>query len=208
MKKRRQEPNQKRNRKTLIAFLFMLAFVLTSGTFAYWATAVEGTSQDAIGTLTVGSGDNVETTFELTNDFDSGGFLVPANQVENSGVGAVGAIDLSFDVQWLEDEATSQLTGTNSIGQIVISHTVVITLDGEVLDSGLNSEIYDLVNVDYNASNATELTLDADAETFAFQITLDEPADQDEYNLIANAEISITFSYGINDAAILTTDNQ
>ena len=207
MKQSKQERNQKKIRKTLIAFLLMLAFVLTSGTFAYWATSVEGTSEQAVGTLTVGSGDDVMTTFDLTNELNSGGYLVPANQVENSGKGAVGAIDLSFDVQWLEDEATSQLAGTNSVGQIVIEHEVVIMLDGEVLDAEENAVIYDLVNVLYNENNATELVLDAAASTFAFQITLDEPADQAEYNLIANAEISITFTYSIDDSAIVTSDN-
>ncbi|MBI9010198.1 MAG: hypothetical protein JEZ05_09280 [Tenericutes bacterium] len=196
----------KKTRKILVAFLLMFSLVLTTGTFAYWATAVEGTSQEAIGTLTVGSGDNVETTFELTNELNSGGYLVPAKQVENSNDGAVGAIDLSFDVQWLEDEATSQIAGTDSVGKIVVKHQVNIYVDGELLDREENAVIYDLVNVLYNEKNATELTLDAAAETFAFQITLDEPADQAEYNLIANAEISITFSYSIDDTAIETTD--
>ena len=205
-KRNKNERENSKGRKRVIALLLMLAFVLTTGTFAYWATAVEGTSQEAIGTLTIGSGDNVDTTFELTNELNSGGYLVPADQVENSNEGAVGAIDLSFDVQWLEDEATSQLAGTNSVGDIVIAHEVVITLDGEVVDAELYSNIYDLVNVLYNENNATQLTLDAEAETFAFQVTLDEPADQAEYNMIANAEISITFSYSIDSSAIVTSD--
>lgn len=184
----------------------MLSFVFTTGTFAYWATAVEGTSQEAVGTLTIGSGDNVETTFSLTNELNSGGYLVPAEQVENSNKGAVGSIDLSFDVQWLEDEATSQLAGTYSVGQIDVSHVVVIVLDGEVLDAEEYANIYALINVAYNEENASEIVLDAEAITFNFELTMDEPADQAEYNLIANAEISITFTYNIDDSEIVTTD--
>jgi hypothetical protein len=37
---------------------------------------------------------------------------------------------------------------------------------------------------------------------------LDEPADQAEYNLIANAEIAVTFSYSISTDAIAATDIQ
>lgn len=205
--KRKNERVNTKSRKRIIALLIMLAFVVTSGTFAYWASAVEGTSQEAIGTLTIGSGDNVETTFSLTNELNSGGYLVPADQVENSNKGAVGAIDLSFDVQWLEDEATSQLAGTYSVGDIEVNHEVVIMLNGDVLDAEKYENIYDLVNVIYNENNAKQITLDAEAETFAFQVTLDEPADQEEYNMIANAEVSITFSYEIDDSAIVTTDS-
>jgi predicted ribosomally synthesized peptide with SipW-like signal peptide len=203
-----KKENKRNNKKRVIALLVMLSLVLTSGTFAYWASYVEGTQAEATGTLEVGSGDIVQTRFDLTNDFNSGGLLVPVGQLENSNEGAVEAIDLSFDVQWVEDEATTQMLGVEAVGQIDIQHEVVITLNGEVLDSALYANIYALVNVEYNAANASELTLDAAASTFGFQITLDEPADQAEYNLIANAEIAVTFSYSISTDAIAATDIQ
>ena len=192
--------------KKAIALLITLSLVLSAGTFAYWANNVEGTSEEATGTLEVGSGDAVETSFDLTNELNSGGLLVPVGQSVNSNQGAVEAIDLSFDVEWVEDEDTTQLLGVNSVGQIEVSHNVEITVDGAVLDQESYEAIYDLLNVAYNSSNASELTLDATASTFAFQITLDEPQDQAEYDLIANAEISITFSYEISTDDVLTTD--
>ena len=194
-------------RKKAIALLITLSLVLSSGTFAYWANFVEGTSQEATGTLTIGTADVVETKFDITNELNSGGLLVPVGQSANSNAGAVEAIDLSFDVEWQEDEATTQLLGTNTVGQISVSHVVEITVGGSVLDAATHANIYALLNVEYNASNASELTLDAAAQTFAFQITLDEPADQAEYDLIANAEISITFSYEILTNDVVVSDN-
>jgi len=208
MNKTVTKKENKKSRKKVIAFLIMVSLVLTSGTFAYWASSVEGTSEEATGTLTVGSGNKVETMFDLTNSLNSGGLLVPAVQVDNSNGSAVGAIDLAFDVQWLENETVTQMLGVGSVGQISIEDQVVITLDGTVLDATTYASIYALVNVDYNANNATALTLDAAASTFAFQITLDEPADQDEYNLISNANISVTFSYDIDSSDIVSTDVQ
>lgn len=201
--------NQKRNsRKKVIAFLIMLSVVLTSGTFAYWASYVEGTETTATGTLEVGSGDTVETRFDLSNELNSGGLLVPVGQAVHSNGEAVEAIDLSFDVEWVEDEKTTQMLGVNSTGQITVDHTVVIELDGEELDAEEYAHIYKLVNVAYNKENKTELKLDEKASTFAFQITLDEPTDQADYNLIANAEISITFSYDISTDEIVSLDNK
>jgi predicted ribosomally synthesized peptide with SipW-like signal peptide len=203
----KKEQNNK-SRKRVIAFLLMLSLVFTTGTFAYWSSYVEGTSTEAVGTLEVGSGDSVQTKFELTGDSNSGGLLVPEGQAVNSLGEAVEKIDLSFDLKWVEDEEMTQLLGTNSVGQLNVSHTVVITLDGEVLDAAEHANIYELINVRYNQANAAELLLDADAETFNFHITMEEPADQDEYNLIANAEISITFDYSIDAGDIVTSDNE
>jgi hypothetical protein len=203
-----QKNQNKKSRKKIIALLLMLSLVLTSGTFAYWASNVEGTSAQATGSLEVGSGDKVETKFELSNDYNSGGLLVPVGQVENSSQGAVEAIDLSFDVKWVEDEETTQMLGVGSVGEINVEHEVVIVLDGEELSKENYANIYELVNVAYSRNNVDELTLDGDTETFSFQITLTEPADQEEYNLISNAEISVTFSYEILTENIESTDNQ
>lgn len=202
----KEQKNKKRSRKTVIAFLLMLSLVFTTGTFAYWASYVEGTSTEALGTLEVGSGNSVETRFDLTDEFNSGGLLVPVGQLENSNEGAVEKIELAFDLQWVEDENTSQLAGTYSIGQIDINHELLIVVNGEELDREEFANIYALINVEYGKHNATELLLDAKASTFAFEITMDEPANQEEYNLIANAEISITFTYVIDTESIVTTD--
>ncbi len=206
MNKNTKQRKDQKSKKRVIAFLLMLSLVLSSGTFAYWASYVEGTSTEATGTLEVGSGDSVETEFVLGETFNSGGLLVPVGQAINSNEGAVEAVDLAFDIKWVEDEATTQLLGTESTGQIEIDHQVSIELDGEELDAEKYANIYALVNVAYNKANASELLLDADAETFGFQITLDEPANQEEYNLIANAKISVTFSYTIDTEAIDTVD--
>jgi hypothetical protein len=194
--------------KKIIALLLMLAVVVTSGTFAYWASYVEGTENEATGTLEVGSGDKVETRFDLTNALNSGGLLVPEGQAVNSNEGAVEAIDLSFDVEWVEDEETTQMLGVGSVGDIDVAHNVSIVLDGVELDQTEYAHIYALVNVAYNSNNKSQLTLDAAAETFAFQITLTEPADQADYNLISSAEISVTFTYTINTNDIVTTDTE
>ena len=206
MKNTTNQKQTKKSRKRVIAILLMLSIVLTTGTFAYWASYVEGTSTEATGTLEVGSGDIVETKFELTNDLNSGGLLVPIGQAVNSNKDAVEGITLSFDVKWVEDEKTTQMLGVDSVGQIEVTDQVVIKLDGEVLDSELYANIYSLVNVDYSKTNVSELILDASATTFSFLITLDEPANQEEYNLIANAEISVTFSYSIGTSDIVSTD--
>lgn len=195
-------------RKRIIALALMLSVVVTAGTFAYWSNYVEGTSTESVGTLEVGTGDIAKTRFDLSGELNSGGLLVPVGQAVNSNGEAVEQIDLSFDVQWVEDEATTQLLGTNSVGQIDVSHVVVITIGETVLDKVQYAHIYDLINVAYDSANASELLLDAAASTFAFHITMDEPADQAEYDLISTAQISITFSYGITTANIVTADNE
>ncbi len=206
MENTRKAKSNKKSSKTVIAILLMLSIVLTTGTFAYWANYVEGTSTEAVGTLEVGSGDIVETEFVLYGNDSTGGLLVPAGQAINSEKGAVEKIDLSYTISWEEDEETTQMLGVGTIGEVEIDYNVVITIDDEVLDKELFSNIYNLIIVTANKDNVSEMYLDGYPEYFVFRVTMDEPANQEEYNLISNAEISITFTYSINTDDIDSTD--
>lgn len=197
---------QNKNRKKIISLLLMLSLVLTTGTFAFWASYVEGTSEEATGTLTVGYAEGVETKFDLTNELNSGGFLVPSSQLYNSMEHSVDSITLSYDLSWQEAADLTQLEGTISTGDVSISHSLIIEVDGKELDSKIYSTIFDLVKVNYSTNNPEQLTLDGDVETFSFYITMDEPTNQEEYSIISNASVSILFSFRIFDNFVDTND--
>ncbi len=191
-----------KSKKLVIGLLLLLAVVFTTGTFAYWASGVNGPADDTTtGTVTIGAGDAVETSFVLSDVTAAGGDLVPASQLANSAAGAVDSVTVTYGVQWTEDTATSQLAGTTSTAPITI--TWVITADNGGTDVSVLAN--SLINVTADGGNASSLTLDAAAQNFSFDITMDEPANQAEYNDISGAEITITFTYSLG--SITTTDN-
>ncbi|MBI9010196.1 MAG: DUF5011 domain-containing protein [Tenericutes bacterium] len=196
----------KTSRRIIIAFLIMLAIVLTTGTYAYWATSVEGTSNEALGTLTIGSADGVETKFILSNELNSGGTLVPVGQTKNSNqIDAVESIDLLYNVKWAESSDYTQLEGTSSIGDVKISYNINIENNGEILDHEDYMNVYSLIHVIYGNENPNQLILDAEAKTYSFTVTMEEPSNQVEYNLIKDSEISIVFTFLIIDNNITTS---
>ena len=201
-----KKKSTKKRRKLTIAFLLVLSFIMTTGTFAYWATEVEGAKGEITGTLSLGSGDKVQTAFEVTNQLNTGGNLVPAGQLLNSDDDAVESIDISFDIKWVEDESVSQLEGTKTMGDIVVEHEVVLYYEGEILDAKKYKKIYALVEVVYNENNQTELELDASAETFSFKITVDEPNKKKDYDILKDVQIQVTFTYEIDEDTIITID--
>lgn len=198
---------ENRNIKTrIIAVLFMLSVVFTASTFAYWANYIEGTSSEANGTLQVGSGTTVSTIFELSDELNSGGLLVPQNQQDNSGIGSVEYINLIHSLAWNENNDTLQLSGTDTLGLVGVQHSVTITQNGIDLPFEEYEDLYSLIKVEYNISNPSSLKLNGDSETFVYQVTLEEPSNQETYNLISNASISIEFSYVISEKNITTKD--
>ena len=196
-----------RSNKRIILFMLMLSLVVSTGTFAYWASSVEGTSEEATGTLSIGYADGVETRFELTNNLEDGGLLVPNGQTVNSEDVSVEEINVSYNLVWKEDTDQSQLIGTTTTGKVSVSHSFLIELDGVELESKEYSQIYDLIHITYDETNPTELTLDGEMGIFAFSITMDEPSNQEEYNMISTAKITVIINYRMYDNFIETMDS-
>lgn len=190
-----------KSRKSVIGLLVLLAFIFTSGTFAYWASSVNGPADGTTtGNVTIGSGEAVETSFTLTDTNVAGGALVPAAQLTNSPSGSVDNVTVNYGVQWVEDGTTSQLDGTSSTAPLTITWVITATNGVDDVSALANS----LIVVTPDAGNATNLTLDAASQNVSFVITMNEPADQAEYNAISGATITITFTYSLG--TITTTD--
>lgn len=194
-----------KNRKKIIALLIMLSVVITSGTFAFWATSADGTSGQAVETLSIGYAEDVQTVFELTNATQDTGLLVPEGQAINSEIDAVEEINLFYNLLWKEAGTISQLDGSTTSADIKITHKYIIESNGMSLDSKEYPGIYELINVTYDHNNVSRLTLDGDTERFAFTVTMDEPETQEAYNIISKSNVSIIFNFSIKDDSIETS---
>ena len=189
-----------KSRKLGIGLLLMLAFVVTTGTFAYWASGVSAPADEVVTeNISIGEGNAVSTTIDLTNN-STLGTLVPADQSANSVGTTVESISLSYSILWEEDNTESQLDGTTTTATITAT-PVVTVLD----ENGDASSASGLVNVTAGASNPSTVTLDGSAVVFTYTVTLTEPANQVEYDAIANGDITIVITWELT--SVTTTDN-
>lgn len=200
--------SKKIQRRATIVGLLVIALIFSTATFAYWANFVEGTVEESNNQLTIGSADSVDTIFELSNDFNSGGYLVPLNQLVNSPENSVDEVNLTYDIKWVEDEYDSMLDGTIVEGKIDITHTVFIMTDNGILDHVRYANVYNLIKVEYNDTNPSTLILNGDGETLAFKITIDESSNKTEYELISNHSLNIAFEFKIADSNIDINDQE
>ena len=198
-----KEKIKMKSRKLGIALLVLLAFVTTTGSFAYWASSVTGpTAGETVGTVTVGTGNAVTTSFTLDNSTSTGGLLVPATQLANSAAGAVSSVTVTYDVLW--SETSGQLGGTSSTATLTV--TPVVTLTDSLGASVTTQAVLDLITVTPNVGNTSSLDLNAaTASTLSWTITMSEPNNQAEYDEIAGGEITVTFTWALS--GIVTTDN-
>ena len=183
-----------------IGLLLMLALVVTSGTFAYWASGVTGPANDStIGNVTIGTGETVTTEYVITgSDPQNVGNLVPSAYADNTTTFASRTI--TWDVQWADDGSANANTGTTT-GDISATYIWEAYDSGDTLianSAGTTTTYTGTITVTPGA-NATSLTLDATASTFSWAVTMGEPASSAQYDLIAGGYIVVTVTYSISN---------
>lgn len=190
------------NRRKLIIFvLILLSVIVTGSSFAYWLGSIEGSSSEIVGTFQVGTANGVETKFILSpDDISTYGYLVPENQIENSQDLAIEYVPLQFNLQWVEDNEISQLAGERFNGKLSddISYDIYINGSDKVLDKAIYQSVYELIQVEKNSTNASQIILDdEDGVLLNYNIRMLEPTTMDDYYLISLATVVFYFNFEV-----------
>jgi hypothetical protein len=178
----------------------MLALVVTTGTFAYWASGVTGPANDTtVGTVTIGTGEAITTEYVITGDPQSVGNLVP-NTYED-GVTTFNSRTITWGIQWADD-GTANANANGATGDISATYTwVAYALDGVtvIANSAGSVTTYSGTITVTPGANPTSMTLDAAQSTFSWAITMGEPSSKAQYDLIAGGSIVVTITYEITN---------
>lgn len=168
----------------IIGTLLTLALVVSSFTFAFWASIdLEDTNTEA--TVTIGEGRTATVTTSLTAT--GAGELVPAGELDNSSnPNPVEEIVFTFEVNWNDDSTLLQgVTSDINIEVENISNATAATLlNFDISPDPLTAEI----------TQGTPLTV-------TITVTLDEPADQTAYDAIINDGVTFDVIFTVTDPA-------
>jgi len=157
-----------KSRKLGIALLLMLALVVTSGTFAYWASAINGDAATQSGaSVTIGSGNTVETTVNVGGSPTAGGStgLVPTAYAATAGVEDTATFTYAVDWDRDSNEAGTGFTGTLAVtftnfslgtlseAQILAMFTITVTSgDGAITEGAAPGNV--VINVEFTTEPA------------------------------------------------------
>lgn len=171
-----------KSKKLLVGLLLLLAFVFTTGTFAYWASSVTGNNSTASGTVTVGTGDAVTTTVTVTAQSDTSGNLVP---VGFEGGTDINNLNLTFPVQWDADQA-----GADGIGG-----TLAVTIGNYAIGTLTGTAVTDLFTITVTSGDGA-ITEGVSQNVIINVEFTNEPADAAEYAQVAgqNLTFDVTFT--------------
>ncbi len=173
-----------KQRKLGIALLLMLAVVVTTGTFAYWASSVTGDTSDtsATASVVIGEGNAASTTVTFGTVGDDGSTaLVPTSQGSND------TIVFTISVSW---DSASGTTADGAIGTLSIADTYVLT--------GLtDAEIDAMFDVTYSFDSTITAGDASDTVVTVTLVFAVEPADKATYDLVATKTLQLDLDFTV-----------
>lgn len=174
-----------KNRKLVVGLLVMLAVVMSTLTFAYWATGISGNNDVASNTIQIGEGDAVTTTVAVSGSASSALDLVPVGR-EEAGV-SVSSITYTFDVEWAGTSSALDTAGATG------------DLSAAIVLSGADASELALFTV---STYAGESVVYGSTTQVTVTVTFtNEPADQAQYDLIANASLNLSVTFTIDNVS-------
>lgn len=169
-----------RQRKLIIGLLVMLALVVSSFTYAYWASTINQ-SADVPGTVTIGEGGT--TTVTASFGGASASDLVPsAYDGDDTAV-------LTFPVSWAEDVL-------DTAGG---SGTLTVAIESYSLGSLTEAQIDAMFSITITQGQGSVITIDGAAVNVQVTVVFHtEPATKALYDIVANGTLSVTLSFTVN----------
>lgn len=179
--------NRKSGRLALLGVLGLLLFGSIGISLAYWASSVNTGNIDNGEKIDVGGGETVNTTIEVSKR-SSGGTLVPPNYVKE---GEVDVVSIYFDVSW---HSLNQLA-EGAEGKLIPSFVEAFTSEDNSEEE--KNQIFSLIEVKFDQLDYS-IVADGKAESVRADVSLKVPNNKEEYDLIANRSIFLSFLFKVD----------
>lgn len=185
--------------KYVIGLLLIIAITVSSSSFAYWYTFIGGADTQIEEYVQVGYGKTAETAITLTTDQgNSDQFLVPVGQLINSVGKATEEVVLNYRLNWREKQAVTQVAGQSVYGVIHENIKIDIIQNDIILDKEVYTHLYDLIEVTPFVTNTDTILLNNQTPVDQYySVTMNEPSNKTDYEMIKLADIVFSFNYEI-----------
>lgn len=172
-----------KRKNVLLVLLVLLALAVSGTTYAYWASSVNGVQELVSNEISIGEGAPVTISVDITDSEIFTNKLVPNTPEVVLGAGETKSITVSYSVTWT----------TNALLDGVSAQTISALVSNIKVGGVANP--YSLITVT-PGSNPTTIGM-GDTVLFTFIVTMAEPANQTQYNAVANQDITFDITFDI-----------
>lgn len=195
---------RKANTFTIIRFvtiiLLFVAFFLTSGSFAYWASNVEGANTAVTTTISVGFPSYENHEFILNDDADTYTYFIPVDELLLDPQNNID--NVIFGIIWDDASLMEQYGEQNISANIEVTYDLLILRNGKSVNSFVYSRYGSLFNIQPDVNNPSTINYNDSAETYGFSVSLNEPGIFNDYSNLSRYDFYVVVTYTVDESSI------
>lgn len=185
-------------RTKIMLLLLVVAFLMTSNTFAYWSDTIEGTSDDYATSITIGEYGISNPLFTLSSEYDEGVYSVSNPDYFTDNPGTTHSFNETFSAEWLYD--SSWVDSYIITGDIEFDYEIeIVKSNGNSVGTKKYDRLIPYIEVEFDEDNASNIILNEDTDLFGFTLNVTEPTNSNHYGQLDGLTIIITITYTIDN---------
>lgn len=183
-------------KKSMIAIFVIVALLLTSSTFSYWAVRVQGNIDET--TLTFGIGEYITTLFDFILDEEDVTYQYEVEidylleDYKNN------KDEVLFGIVWDDPNLSDEFKDRIVNGDIEVGFEFKFYENGIEVNSKTNRALKKLIRLRVDNNNPNTITYGDDAETFEFLVKMNKNKSFSKVSTLQNYEVYIEITYTIN----------
>lgn len=181
------------SKKTIIVFLFLVSAVMTSSTFAYWATYVEGTSESHTMTFHVGSPLYDNHQFVLDSDVPTYRYEIDVEYLlQNPDLNEE---EIIFAILWNDKDLLDQYIN----GEVELTYELQIYKNGKEVNNNTYKRYSKLINIEESDENNYDITSNKLSDTIRININLNEENKRNDYKNLAKYDVYLEITFEVDE---------
>jgi len=193
------EEKTKRNSKKLFVLLLIAIMIATTVTsYVFWSSGVRGANEMHDLTVTIGIGNELVTQIDLTAPGGTAaGNLIPGDITPNPALGETHQLTYTINAIWAEgaNETFGDLNGV--AGTLTVTPVALTTGSGTELLTATGRGDNPLFTVSFDQTSYTVIGNDTNGTDVEISVTMIQPFDRAQYNLIAGENLSLTLRFEV-----------
>lgn len=187
----------KKLRSIIALVLVTVSLLMTSSTFAYWTSTVEGNSYTHSSFIHIGEYGVKHPLFLLSTEYATGDYKV-INRDYFTDTETTHTFTETFEAEWI-NTSSYWIKYYIVTGQMEIDYEIrILKENGKEVNKNTYKRLIDYIEVTLDESNPTEVLLNDEPQEFGFTLEITEPTKNNHYKQLEKLTVSVVFTYEIN----------
>ncbi|QMS85334.1 hypothetical protein [Candidatus Xianfuyuplasma coldseepsis] len=176
--------------KSLITLMLLASFLMTTSTFAYFASDTQGSTTTTVATFQIGEFNIGTINYSIINNLTTTGYLVDMNSVL---YGSSNSDVLDFDLTW----NPADIPASNDEVEMNISYTMNVIYNNKTADQATIDRLMSLLTITATPANPSSIDVASGTASYTYTFSVQPNISRNDEVFLSKIDLTIIYDFTI-----------